>query len=95
MSLPLGYSISDPSSKGENLVYQLNKSICSLKQASRQWFNKFSSALLSHGFRQPQNDYSLFTKGFGNSLVIILIYVDDIILAGLLVSLLNCNLTSR
>lgn len=53
-----------------------------LKQAPRQWFSKLSLALKSFGFSQSKNDYSLFAKHHANSHTILLVYVDDLILAG-------------
>ena len=76
MDFPLGYRI-----KGKNLVCKLHKSIYSLRHASRQWFHKFSSALTSNGFRQSKSDYSHFHIGSGDKLVLLLVYVDDIIIA--------------
>ncbi|XP_016199379.1 uncharacterized protein LOC107640368 [Arachis ipaensis] len=76
MDLPLGYK-----SKNSGLVCKLNKSIYGLRQASRQWFYKFTSALLTHKFKQSSHDYSLFSYGSGDKIVYLLVYVDDIILA--------------
>jgi len=43
--------------------------------------SKFSSSLLNHGFLQSKNDYSLFPYGTDASLVVLLVYIDDIILS--------------
>jgi len=66
----------------ENLVCRLHKSLYGLKQASRQWFAKFSEAIRSTSYEQSQADHSLFTKQQGKSFTALLIYVDDILITG-------------
>nr|XP_016461019.1 PREDICTED: uncharacterized mitochondrial protein AtMg00810-like [Nicotiana tabacum] len=82
MKVPLGLSVSGSSPDGSPLVCRLRKSLYGLKHASRQWFAKLSTALLSKGYQSSLNDYSLFTKISATSTVILAVYVDDILLAG-------------
>lgn len=77
MQVPPGYQCNQ-----SGLVCRLQKSLYGLKQASRNWFAKFASALIDYGFVQSGADHSLFTFTEGDIFMAILIYVDDIILAG-------------
>lgn len=83
MDLPLGYQKAAPHAMNtQKLVCRLHKSIYGLRQASRQWYTKFSTDLLEFDFIQSQSDYTLFTKGSVSSFLALLVYVDDVIIAG-------------
>ncbi|XP_014496675.1 uncharacterized protein LOC106758250 [Vigna radiata var. radiata] len=77
MSLPPGLHSTSP-----NQVCKLQRSIYGLKQASHQWFARLSSFLMQHGYQQSQSDHSLFLKFSGSSTTALLVYVDDVVLAG-------------
>lgn len=77
MKLPPGFQSSD-----KNKVCRLRKSLYGLKQAPKCWFAKLSFALIDYGFKQSLGDYSLFTYEKGTIRLQILIYVDDLIIAG-------------
>jgi len=63
-------------------VCKLQRSIYVLKQASRQWYAHLSSFLLNNGYKHLASDHSFFLKSSISHLTALLIYVDDIILAG-------------
>ncbi|KAE8723109.1 Retrovirus-related Pol polyprotein from transposon TNT 1-94 [Hibiscus syriacus] len=67
----------------ENLhLEQLKKSLYGLKQAPRQWYKKFDSFMGSSGFTRCQADHCYYIKRFDNSFIILLLYVDDMLVAG-------------
>ncbi|MCO5577029.1 hypothetical protein L7F22_030851 [Adiantum nelumboides] len=54
-----------------------------LKQAPRQWYKKFDTFMLNHGFKCSHADYCLYTEKAPNgSLIVLVLYVDDMLIAG-------------
>jgi transposase InsO family protein len=67
----------------ENLVCRLRKSLYGLKQAPRQWYKKFESFMLEHGFHKTQADHCVFVKRYDEGdFLILLLYVDDMLVVG-------------
>nr|KYP51292.1 Retrovirus-related Pol polyprotein from transposon TNT 1-94 [Cajanus cajan] len=77
MKPPPGFKLSHP-----RLVCKLHKSLYGLKQASRQWNQKLTEALISLNFIQSSTDHSLFIKKSHSSITALLVYVDDVVLTG-------------
>lgn len=78
MQQPLDFV--DPSKP--NHVCLLSKAIFGLKQSLRAWFHALSSTLLTHGCKASSYDVSLFILSSKDTTLIVLVYVDDIIVAG-------------
>lgn len=81
MDLPPGFTGEGEISTMVNPVCKLNKSLYGLKQASRKWFEKFSSVLVQFGFAKSASDHSLFILHRGNKCLFVVVYVDDLLIA--------------
>ena len=70
-------------SKGdEQRVCKLQKSIYGLKQASRSWNIRFDETVKTFGFIQNVYEPCVYKKTSGSSIQFLVLYVDDILLIG-------------
>lgn len=74
MKLPPGFKTEEPTK-----VCRLRKSLYGLEQSLRCWFANLSKALLSFGFKQSYEDYSMFLFVQDNTCLHIFVYVDFVI----------------
>ena len=65
----------------ENQVLKLNKSLYGLKQSGRNWNTTLHNFLIGEGFVQSLADYCVYVKHDGNVITVLIIWVDDIIIA--------------
>lgn len=76
MKMPPGFEV-----QRLGVVCKLQKSLYGLKQASRCWFAKLSTALKRYGFIQSYSDNSLFVLQRGGTQINVLVYVDDLLIS--------------
>ncbi|GJV43581.1 retrotransposon protein, putative, ty1-copia subclass [Tanacetum coccineum] len=68
--------------KYPNHVCKLKRSIYRLKQASRQWNKRFDDEIKKFGFTQNPDEPCVYLKASGSYVAILILYVDDILLMG-------------
>ena len=78
MAQPLGFI--DPAYPSH--VCHLKKAIYGLKQAPRAWYNELRQHLLQTGFVNSLSDSSLFIFNKNGCTLLLLVYVDNIIVTG-------------
>lgn len=83
MVQPEGYD------KQNGLVCRLNRSLYGLKQASRSWNERFHQFMEKLNFKRSDNDPCLYTRGTRNQQIILVLYVDDVLVACPSVKLVN------
>ena len=69
----------------ENKVCRLVKSLYGLKQAMKQWHEKFDHTMLTNGFKInecDECDKCVYVKSDDNSYAIVCLYVDDMLILG-------------
>ncbi|KAH9698737.1 hypothetical protein KPL71_024118 [Citrus sinensis] len=66
----------------EKKVCKLVKSLYGLKQASKQWREKFDHTMITSGFKINECDKCVYVKETENGYVILYLYVDDMLIVG-------------
>ena len=84
MTQPEGFT-----SGGGSKVCKLQRSIYGLKQASRSWNIRFDETIKELGFSQNLDEPCVYKKTNGSAVVFLVLYVDDILLIGKNVSVLQ------
>lgn len=79
MEQPEGFE--SKSETGEHLVCKLNKSLYGLKQSGRNWNMLLHEHLTENGFVQNDADHCVYSSESKNGKVILLVWVDDLIIA--------------
>jgi hypothetical protein len=73
----------------ESMRCHMKKSIYGLKQASRQWYLKFDRTIRNFGFKENVEDNYIYAKFKNGKYILLILYVDDILLASSDVNLLQ------
>ena len=75
--------------KNANKVCKLQRSIYGLVQASRSWNIRFDEMIKAFGFMQTYGEACVYKKVSGSSVAFLILYVDDILLMGNDIELLD------
>ena len=68
MKLPLGFM---SKSQGDKVCW-LKKALYGLNQSPRAWFDRFTQAMVRHGYKRCQSDHTLFIKRTSQFLLCVL-----------------------
>ena len=63
-------------------VLRLNKALYGLKQAPRAWNARLDQELKTLGFQRSIVEHAVYKRGTGDSLLLVGVYVDDLIICG-------------
>lgn len=79
MEIPEGVNVSE--SERKNKICKLERALCGLRISSKKWNIRFTDVPLKVGLKNDKTEPCLFTWSDGLKFLILLLYVDDIILA--------------
>ena len=82
---PPGYETKDR----DDWVMRLLKSLYGLKQGARNWYEHLYRALMELGFTRSEADHGVFFKEVGKHIIIFAVHVDDGMVTGSSVALIN------
>ena len=78
MAQPEGYKVEGK----DRHVCRLRKSLYGLKQSPRQWYKRFDSFMLKHGYSRSKYDCCVYIRKLhGGNYIYLLLYVDDMLIA--------------
>jgi hypothetical protein len=78
VSQPPGFVVAEDEKK----VLKLRKALYGLKQAPRAWNQKLDASLKELQFTRCTSEHGMYTRGLGESRVVVGVYVDDLIITG-------------
>ena len=76
-----GHDPRDPKT-GEAMVYKLERSLYGLAQSPVLWYDTIDGVLIVIGFSPTHSHPCVYVHGSGDTLIILTLYVDDILLTG-------------
>ena len=82
----------DPTNAGK--ICKLQKSIYGLKQASQSWNIRFDEVVKGFGFIKNEEEACVYKKESGSYVAFLILYVDDILLIGNNIPMLESVKTS-
>ena len=82
---PLGFV--DP--QYPTAVCKLSKALYGLKQSPRAWYTKLNTCLFAWNFKMSRADTSMFLFTQQSTVLIVLVYVDDLIITGSNLTMIN------
>jgi hypothetical protein len=78
MEILPGFATSQAAGK----VGKLKRSLYGLKQSLRVWFDRFRLVVYGTGYKQCNEDHTVFYRHSKTRITILVVYVDDIVITG-------------